>query len=131
MANENFKKGLELRSSLLGKAHTEAVFASDDPLQVALQEFVTEYVYGAVWSRPGLELATRSLITIALLASQNRMDVLKQHVRAAVTTGVPRQKILEALIHVIPYCGIPAGVSAFNTAKAVFRDIDEHGAEQH
>ncbi len=125
MSTENFDKGRALRSRLLGKTHTDSVLASVDPTDLAVQELVTEFTYGAVWARPGLPIQTRSLLTIALLASQNRLEVLKQHVGGALNVGVPREQILEALIHILPYCGVPAMVGSVAAAKAVFRERDE------
>lgn len=130
MRTENFDKGRELRSRLLGTAHTEKVLATEDPIDRAVQELVTEFAYGAVWSRPGLPIQTRSLLTLVLLASQNRLDVLKQHVGGALNIGVPREQILEALIHILPYCGVPAMVGSVTAAKAVFRERDDAGPAQ-
>lgn len=130
MGSDTFDKGRDLRSRLLGKAHTDRVLASEDRIDREVQELVTEYAYGAVWSRAGLPMQTRSLITLAVLASQNRMDVLKQHVGGALNIGVPREEILEALIQILPYCGVPAMVGSVAAAKAVFRERDEAGSKQ-
>ena len=130
MGTENFDKGRELRSRLLGKTHTDKVLATEDPIDLAVQELVTEFAYGAVWSRPDLPIQTRSLLTLVLLASQNRLDVLKQHVGGALNVGVPREQILEALIHILPYCGVPAMVGSVAAAKAVFRERDEAATKQ-
>jgi 4-carboxymuconolactone decarboxylase len=127
MASETFHRGRELRARLLGKAHTDRVLATEDPIDLAVQELVTEFAYGAVWSRPDLPIQTRSLLTLVLLASQNRLDVLKQHVAGALNIGVPREQILEALIHILPYCGVPAMVGSVAAAKSVFRERDEAG----
>jgi len=129
--SEYFDRGRELRSRLLGKTHTDKVLTTADPTDLAVQQLVTEFTYGAVWSRPGLALQTRSLLTIALLASQNRIEVLKQHVGGALNVGVPREQILEALIHILPYCGVPAMVGSVAAAKAVFRERDEAEAQQN
>ena len=130
MGSDTFDKGRGLRSRLLGKAHTDRVLASEDRIDREVQELVTEYAYGAVWSRAGLPMQTRSLITLAVLASQNRMDVLKQHVGGALNIGVPREEILEALIQILPYCGVPAMVGSVAAAKAVFRERDEADSKQ-
>jgi 4-carboxymuconolactone decarboxylase len=127
MASEVFHKGRELRSRLLGKSHTDKVLATEDPIDRVVQELVTEFAYGAVWSRPGLPIQTRSLLTLVLLASQNRLDVLKQHVGGALNIGVPREQIIEALIHILPYCGVPAMVGSVAAAKAAFRERDDGG----
>ena len=130
MASETFHRGRALRSRLVGKTHTDRALASEDPIERAAQELVTEFAYGAVWSRPDLPIETRSLLTIALLASQNRPDVLKQHVEGALNIGVPRVQILEALIHILPYCGVPAMAGSLAVAKSVFRERDAADQKQ-
>jgi 4-carboxymuconolactone decarboxylase len=125
MASNVYKKGLALRQRLLGKRFVDAIYEPDDTAERDVQALVTEFDYGAVWCRPGLEMATRSLITIALLASQDRLDTMRQHVRGALNMGATRDQILESLIHIMPYCGVPACVQAVRAANSVFHEDDK------
>ena len=132
MDSEVFDKGLKLRSRIMGEAYTKAAFVSPNPNDRAVQELVTEYGYGAVWSRPGLPLQFRSMLTVALLASLNRPDELRQHIRGALNIGVTRDQIFEVLLHVMPYCGAPASLGGLKIAKEAFADYDaQQGAPQN
>jgi 4-carboxymuconolactone decarboxylase len=119
MSDEAFDKGLKIRNQVMGKAYTEAAFASPDPLDQDVQRILTEFGYGAVWARPGLELKTRSLITVALLSALNRPEELRQHLRGALRLGLTKEEIFEALIQVLPYAGAPAMQGGLRIAKAV------------
>lgn len=116
--------GIRLRSRLFGRQYAESSLAGGNTLNREVQELITEYGYGAVWSRRGLPLATRSMLTLGLLATLNRPDQLKAHLRGALNVGVTRREIVEIFIHVILYCGAPAGLSAVKVAMEVFREED-------
>ena len=124
MTDSAFEEGLEIRREVLGKEHVDRAMAHADDFVKPLQDLVTEVGWGAFWSRPGLDRKTRSLITIALLANLGRHHELRAHLRGALNNGASREEIREALIHVIPYCGFPAGIDAFRTAKELFDSID-------
>ena len=119
MSDEWFDKGMKIRNQVMGKAYTDAAFASPDALDQDVQRILTEFGYGAVWARPGLELKTRSLITVALLAALNRPDELRHHVRGALRLGLSKAEVFEALIQVLPYAGAPAMQGGLRVAKAV------------
>jgi 4-carboxymuconolactone decarboxylase len=125
MPTDYFTKGLEIRSELLGNQFVNQVLAAGGSAEDDVQRLVTEFTYGAIWSRPGLEMPTRSLITIALMASQNRLDTMKQHVKGGLTIGATREQIIETIIHLMPYCGIATVVQGVRAALAVFREEDE------
>lgn len=122
MSQEQFDKGLAIRNQVMGKAYTDAAFASPSALDQDVQRLLTEFGYGAVWARPGLPLETRSLITIALLAALNRPDELRHHVRGALNLGATEAEIYEALIHVLPYAGAPAMQGGLRVAKAAIQE---------
>lgn len=124
MTDKAIEEGLAIRREVLGKDHVDRAMAHTDDFIGPLQDLVTGVGWGAFWSRPGLDRKTRSLITIALLASLNRHHELRAHLRGAINNGASREEIREALIHVIPYCGFPAGIDAFRTAKDLFESID-------
>jgi 4-carboxymuconolactone decarboxylase len=125
MSKEWFDKGLEIRNQVMGKSYTDAAFALTDPLDQDVQRLLTEFGYGAVWGRPGLPIKTRSLITVALLASLNRPEELRHHIRGALRLGLSRAEVFEALIHILPYAGAPAMQGGLRVAKAVVAELGE------
>jgi 4-carboxymuconolactone decarboxylase len=120
MASQLHDKGLAMRKQVLGAAHVEKTLSTVDKYTQPLQEIVNEYVWGAVWARPGLKPRDRSMITIAMLVAQNRPQELRTHIRAALTNGVTREEVSEILLHANVYCGAPAAVDAFRAMREVF-----------
>ena len=120
MTSELHDQGLALRKEVLGAAHVEKTLAATDQYTQPLQEIVNEYVWGAVWARPGLKPRDRSMITISMLTALNRPQELKTHIRAALTNGVTREEISEILLHANVYCGAPAAIDAFSIMREVF-----------
>ena len=90
-----------------------------------MQDLTTEYCWGAVWGRDGLERKTRSFLNLAMLCALNRPQELKTHVRGAPTNGATRDEIREVFMQVAIYCGIPASVDAFRNAREVFAELDK------
>jgi 4-carboxymuconolactone decarboxylase len=126
MAESSYEKGNKLRVEVLGKEHVENSLKNADEFSKPLQDLVTEIGWGAFWTRPGLTRKQRSLLNLGILAVLNRHHELAVHVKGAVNNGLTRDEIREALIHVIPYAGFPAGIDAFRTAKKV---LDEMGVK--
>jgi 4-carboxymuconolactone decarboxylase len=124
MDKQTFDTGLEIRKSVLGAEFVDNAIRSADDFNRPLQELVTEYCWGAVWGREGLSKKERSLLNLAMLSALNRPHELKVHVKGALTNGVTREQIREVLMQVAIYCGVPAGVDAFRTAREVFAEID-------
>ena len=124
MSNELFERGLTIRKAVLGKEYVEKSLASADDFSRPMQELSTEYCWGKVWSRPGLERRDRSLINLAMIAALNRPHELKLHVEAALTNGVTREEICEVFLQVAVYCGIPAGIDSVRIAREAFAEID-------
>ena len=120
MTSQLHDKGLAMRKEVLGAAHVEKTLAAADQYTQPLQDIVNEYVWGAVWARPGLKPRDRSMITISMLTALNRPQELKTHIRAALTNGVKREEISEILLHANVYCGAPAAVDAFRAMREVF-----------
>jgi 4-carboxymuconolactone decarboxylase len=120
-----YEAGLEVRKATLGKEFVENAIASADDFNRPLQEFVTEYCWGACWTRPGLPRKTRSMLNLAMLTALNRPHELKMHLKGALTNGVSRDEIREILLQTGVYCGVPAAVDAFRTAKEVFAELDK------
>ena len=98
--------------------------AMADPLMAPLQELVTQYCWGEVWGRPGLERRTRSMINLAMLTALNRPHEVKIHLRGALNNGVSREEIVEVLLQTMIYCGVPAAIDSFRIAKEIFAEAD-------
>jgi 4-carboxymuconolactone decarboxylase len=113
-----FEVGLQTRREVLGAEHVDRSLAQATDFARPMQELVTEYCWGAVWSRPGLDRKVRSLLNIAMLAALGRQHELEVHVRGAITNGVSVAEIQEALLQTAIYCGVPAGMEATRTAEA-------------
>ncbi len=121
---ERFAAGLENRRAVLGAEYVDTSLADADEFMRAFQKVTTEWCWGDIWGRPGLDRKTRSLLNLAMLTALNRAPELKLHVRGALNNGVTRDEIKEALLHATVYCGIPAGLDAFKAASAVLADLD-------
>ncbi len=125
MDRKTFDEGLEIRRAVLGPEYVDASLASADEFTRPLQELVTQYAWGEIWSRPGLDRRTRSIVNLGMLASLSRPHELKLHVRGALRNGVTRTEIREIFLQVAVYCGMPAAIEAFRAAREVFAEIDQ------
>lgn len=121
-------KGMEIRKAVLGAAHVERSMANVDEFARPLQELVTEYCWGAIWGRPGLERRTRSMLNIVMLSALNRPHELKLHVKGALTNGVTRDEIREVVLQIAIYCGVPVALETSRIAQEVFREVDAAAA---
>ncbi|MET9214254.1 MULTISPECIES: carboxymuconolactone decarboxylase family protein [unclassified Nocardia] len=116
-----FTEGLATRRQVMGDDFVDRALAraagteSDE-----LQHFVTEHVWGAIWNRPGLTRRDRSLLNIGILTALRAHEELIGHVRGALTNGLSREEIVEAIIHTSGYCGAPAALSAMRSVQQVF-----------
>ena len=122
MSKEVYEKGLSIRRDVLGADYVDNAIKSADDFNRPLQELVTEYCWGAVWGRPGLPKKTRSMLNLAMLTALNRPHELKLHIRGALKNGVTREEIMEVLLQTGIYCGVPAAVDAFRTARETFKE---------
>jgi 4-carboxymuconolactone decarboxylase len=125
MDKETYERGLEIRKSVLGKEFVEKSIASADDFNRPLQELVTEYCWGAVWGRDGLDKKTRSIINLAMIGALNRPHELKMHVKGALRNGLTRDEIREVLLQVGIYCGVPAAVDSFRVAREALNEFDQ------
>jgi len=114
-----FAVGEQTRRAVLGDRHVDASLAAATEFTRPLQELVTEYGWGAVWSRPGLPRKIRSMLNLAMLTALNRPHELKTHVRVALTNGVTEDEIREVLLQTAVYCGMPAAIDSFRVAREV------------
>ena len=129
MDKELFDKGLDIRREVLGADYVNKALATAmaDPLMAPLQELVTQYCWGEIWGRPGLERRTRSMINLAMLTALNRPHEVKIHLRGALNNGVSREEIVEVLLQTMIYCGVPAAIDSFRIAKEIFAEADAEG----
>jgi 4-carboxymuconolactone decarboxylase len=125
MDKQTFERGLEIRKSVLGKEFVENAIRTADDFSKPLQELVTEYCWGAVWGRDGLDKRTRSLLNLAMISCLNRPHELRLHIAGALRNGVTRDEIREVFLQVAIYAGVPAGVDSFRAAREVFEKLDQ------
>ncbi len=123
MNQELFDKGLKIRRQVVGDAYVDASLKNADEFSMPMQELVTQYCWGDVWSRPGLDRRGRSLLNLGMIAALNRPEELATHVRGAINNGVTKEEIGEAFLQVAIYCGMPAGLGSFKVARQVFKEM--------
>ena len=117
-----FEAGLATRKQVMGEEFVSRAFAGMTDFTAPMQEHITRNAWGDVWQRPGLDLKTRSLITVAMLTALGKQQELKGHVRGALNNGASVQEIQEVLLHASVYCGVPTAVDAFRSAAEVVGD---------
>ncbi|GAA4464894.1 carboxymuconolactone decarboxylase family protein [Phytohabitans houttuyneae] len=118
-----FARGLDIRREVLGDAHVERSLAQATDFTRVVQEYVTATCWGDVWSRPGLDRRTRSLLNLAMLTALNRPHEFSVHVRGALRNGCTQQDIQEVLLQTAAYCGAPAALEAFRLAQQVIEQL--------
>ncbi|CAN5345128.1 3-oxoadipate enol-lactonase [soil metagenome] len=122
-----FARGIQVRREVLGDAHVDAANAKITPETADFQDFITRYAWGEIWTRPGLDRRTRSFLTLATLIGAGHENELAMHVRAALTNGLTRAEISEAILHTAIYASVPSANSAFAIARQVFAELDAAG----
>ena len=120
MDREMFDKGLAIRRAVLGNEYVDKALASADDFNRPMQELTTQYCWGEIWSRPGLDRRTRSIINLAMISALNRPHELRAHVKGAINNGLTKEEIREVLLQVAIYCGVPAAVDSFRLARDAF-----------
>ncbi len=123
MDKATFDKGLEIRRKVLGAEYVDNAFATADDFNRPLQELVTQYCWGEVWGRPGLDHKTRSMLNLAMISALNRPHEVRAHVRGAINNGLTKDQIMEVLLQVAIYCGVPAAVDSFRIARDTFKEL--------
>ncbi|KAB5621329.1 4-carboxymuconolactone decarboxylase [Pseudomonas putida] len=122
---DNKNAGEQVRRQVMGDAFVDRALGNATEFTQPLQDFVNAHAWGSVWSREGLPLKTRSLITLAALTALKCPQELKGHVRGALNNGCTVEEIREALLHCAVYAGVPAAIDAFRAAQEV---IDSYQA---
>lgn len=126
MHKETYEAGIDMRKQVLGAAHVERSLAKVSDFSRPVQELVTEYCWGAVWTRKGLEPKTRSMLNLAMLTALNRSHELGVHVRGALNNGVTEEEIQEILLQAAVYVGVPAALESFRVAEQVLKEAKNH-----
>jgi 3-oxoadipate enol-lactonase/4-carboxymuconolactone decarboxylase len=117
------ESGMDVRRAVLGDEHVDRAVAATTDLTRPFQHFITETAWGSVWTRPGLDRRTRSVITLTALVALRSHDELPMHIRAAVRNGLTPAEISEILLHTSVYAGVPAANSAFAIAQRVLGEL--------
>ncbi|MET4538636.1 4-carboxymuconolactone decarboxylase [Arthrobacter bambusae] len=124
---ETYEDGIQMRKAVLGAEHVERSLSNVTDFSRPIQELVTEYCWGAVWTRQGLERKTRSLINLAMLTALNRPHELAVHVRGAEANGCTEDEIQEVLLQTAIYVGVPAALESFRIAENTLNETRARG----
>jgi 4-carboxymuconolactone decarboxylase len=118
------ERGVRLLHQMLGPEQAERTRQAWQQICPDFEAYVIEFLAGEVWSRPGLDLRTRSLATVAALAATGRSLGLELNIRMALRNGATRQEVVETLLHIAPYAGFPACWEGLTLARKVFDNLD-------
>ena len=122
--NEKYEKGMQVRRSVLGDAYVDNAEAAKSPLDAGFQDLITEAAWGTVWAGDHLTKRERSLITLSLLGAQGNSEEIAMHVRASQRTGTSPEDIMEAMLHVAIYFGVPRANHAIKIVKQTLIDLE-------
>lgn len=117
-----FAKGLKIRKEVLGAEHVQKSLDGATDFTAPMQKLVTEWCWGELWSRPGLDRRTRSIINLSMLSALNRPHEVRLHVRGALNNGLTQEEITEILLQVAVYCGVPAALDSMKVAAEVLAE---------
>lgn len=121
-ASDPHQSGMQTRREVLGDDHVDRAIAATTEVDRDFQDLITRYAWGSVWTRPGLDRRSRSIVTLTALVAGRHYDELEFHLRAALRNGLERGEIIEVLLQTAVYCGVPAANAAFAVAKRVLGD---------
>jgi len=124
MKDELFEKGLKVRREVLGADYVDNSIKNADEFNLPMQELVTRYCWGEIWTRPAFDRRTRSILNLAMLTALNRPHEVKLHVRGAINNGLSKEEIAEIFLQAAIYCGVPAAIDSFRIAKEVFEEME-------
>lgn len=123
-SSENYKAGEKMRRAVLGDKRVDETMKDPEDFARPLMEITTEFAWGQIWTREGIDRRTRSFMNLAMLSALNRPHELAVHIRGALNNGLTRDEIQEIFLHVLAYCGAPAAIDSTRIAKQVFAEID-------
>lgn len=124
-------QGMAVRRAVLGDAHVDRAIANVTDFTRDFQDFITRYAWGSIWTRPGLDRRSRSMITLTALVARGHHEELAMHIRAARTNGLSDDEIKEVLLQSAVYCGVPDANTAFGIAQQVLDELARQTAERH
>ena len=120
-----YDDGMAVRREVLGDAHVDRAVAGTTAFTADYQAFITRYAWGEIWTRPGLDRRSRSMVTLTALMARGHWDEFAMHVRAARRNGLTRDEIGEVILHAAVYCGVPVANHAFAVAGPVLSEDEE------
>jgi 4-carboxymuconolactone decarboxylase len=119
---QRFADGLKTRREVLGGEYVDKAMAGTDDFTAPFVDLLNTYCWNDVWNRPGLPRKTRSMLNLAMLSALGRTHELKLHINGALNNGLTKEEIREVFLQVAIYCGVPAAVESFRSAKEVFKE---------
>ena len=122
MDKQRFDEGHKVRCNVMGAERIENVMKNADDFTRPIHNLITEYCWGEIWTRPGLDRKTRSLMNLAMLSGLNRHNELRLHIVGALNNGVTKEEIMECFLQVAIYCGVPAGLESTNLANEILKE---------
>ena len=122
---ERREQGMRVRRDVLGDEHVDQAIAGTTDFTADFQDLIMRYAWGEIWTRPGLDRRTRSMLTLTALTALGHDHELAMHVRAARRNGLTADEIKEVLLHAAVYCGVPAANRAFAVAQEVLAEESE------
>ena len=125
-----YEQGMAVRRAVLGDEYVDRSLKEADDFTRPLQNLITEFCWGSIWTRPGLSPKVRSLINLAMMTALNRPHELRLHVRGAVRNGCTVEEIREVLLQTAVYCGVPAALDSFRIAREVLREVGGGGGQR-
>jgi 4-carboxymuconolactone decarboxylase len=129
MSDSSYEKGMQIRREVLGDAHVDRAQAEATEFDRDFQRYITESAWGSVWTRDGLDIRTRHLVTIAIIAALGKEHELEVHLRATENTGVTPEEVREVFHQTAVYAGVPAANRAFAIGKQVFATEGDQSEE--
>jgi 4-carboxymuconolactone decarboxylase len=120
--SSRYTNGMQVRREVLGDQHVDTATAQTTEFTADFQQLITEYAWGTIWTRPGLDRRSRSIITLTALIARGHHDELAMHLRAAVRNGLTSDEIKEVLLQSAIYCGVPDANTAFRIAQTVLHN---------
>jgi 4-carboxymuconolactone decarboxylase len=121
--SERLRRGTQVRREVLGDAHVDRSLAQATDFSRPLQEFVTTMCWTDIWTRPGLDRRTRSLVNLGMLTALGRMHEFAAHVRGAIRNGCTITEIQEVILQTAAYCGAPAALESVRVAEQVLAEL--------
>ncbi len=124
MKSKQYEDGLAVRRAVLGADYVDRSIANANAFTQPFQDLLNEYCWGQIWTRPGLDRKTRSLLNLAMLTALNKPNEFRLHMRGALNNGCTPEEVQEVLLQTAIYCGVPAALESFKIAREVLDEGD-------